>query len=511
MKYFLNLLKITPVGKVSEAVFENFLDGTAWWYKLSIILFLILNPILMVLYGNMISGWFVIAQFIYMLAMSLKAYPLAPAGLLALEVVAMNMTSPDLVYEELVHNVPVLFLLIFMVSAVSFLTDLLSTVFSEIIVKVRGKIALKQVFMAIAAVTSAFLDALTVTSVIITVGLGLYLIYHRFASLRGAEDDHDPTNDDLVAEHNRNELEQFRSFMLSLLMHFLIGTMTGGLMTKYGEPQNMIIADEMGWSFQVFFLKMIVVSIPVFLAGFVTSVVLEKLHWFGYGEPLPQAVFEVISKDVSVQRAKRDLRGKLKLFVQAVAAGLLIVALSTHIAEVGVVGLALLVVLAAFNGEIDEHRITRAFHESMPFVTLLAVMFVFVSMIDHLALFDPVIEWALQFQGKSLLLAFFGSSGSLSLVSDNVFVGKVFMLEGVKAYNNGLITFQQLEHIAIAINAGTNVPSIGTPNGQAAFLFFITSALAPQLRMSYLKMVWMALPFTIILTSTAVLAIWYLV
>ena len=40
---------------------------------------------------------------------------------------------------------------------------------------------------------------------------------------------------------------------------------------------------------------------------------------------------------------------------------------------------------------------------------------------------------------------------------------------------------------------------MATPNGQAAFLFMLTSALAPLLRLSYGRMVWMALPYTLVL------------
>jgi NhaB family Na+:H+ antiporter len=50
--------------------------------------------------------------------------------------------------------------------------------------------------------------------------------------------------------------------------------------------------------------------------------------------------------------------------------------------------------------------------------------------------------------------------------------------------------------LAVAINTGTNLPSVATPNGQAAFLFLLTSALAPLIRLSYGRMVWMALPYT---------------
>jgi NhaB family Na+:H+ antiporter len=68
------------------------------------------------------------------------------------------------------------------------------------------------------------------------------------------------------------------------------------------------------------------------------------------------------------------------------------------------------------------------------------------------------------------------------------------------AMNNGVITREHFEVMAIAINTGTNLPSVATPNGQAAFLFLLTSALAPLIRLSYMKMVIMAFPYTIVLS-----------
>jgi NhaB family Na+:H+ antiporter len=40
---------------------------------------------------------------------------------------------------------------------------------------------------------------------------------------------------------------------------------------------------------------------------------------------------------------------------------------------------------------------------------------------------------------------------------------------------------------------------VATPNGQAAFLFLLTSAIAPLIRLSYGRMVWMALPYTVVM------------
>ena len=51
---------------------------------------------------------------------------------------------------------------------------------------------------------------------------------------------------------------------------------------------------------------------------------------------------------------------------------------------------------------------------------------------------------------------------------------------------------------------------MATPNGQAAFLFLLTSALAPLIRLSYGRMVWMALPYAVTMTVTGLLAVAYL-
>jgi NhaB family Na+:H+ antiporter len=51
---------------------------------------------------------------------------------------------------------------------------------------------------------------------------------------------------------------------------------------------------------------------------------------------------------------------------------------------------------------------------------------------------------------------------------------------------------------------------VATPNGQAAFLFLLTSSLAPVIRLSYGKMVWMALPYTITMTTIGLLAAYFL-
>jgi NhaB family Na+:H+ antiporter len=67
----------------------------------------------------------------------------------------------------------------------------------------------------------------------------------------------------------------------------------------------------------------------------------------------------------------------------------------------------------------------------------------------------------------------------------------------------------QLDKLAVAINTGTNIPSIATPNGQAAFLFLLTSALAPVIRLSYGRMVLLALPYTITMSLAGLAATYF--
>ena len=81
--------------------------------------------------------------------------------------------------------------------------------------------------------------------------------------------------------------------------------------------------------------------------------------------------------------------------------------------------------------------------------------------------------------GKSTVSAMFAANGVLSMISDNVFVATVYINEMVSALNSGAMTREHFDVMAIAINTGTNLPSVATPNGQAAFLFLLTSALAP--------------------------------
>ena len=496
---------------MAQAFTKNFLGHSPTWYKLTIVGFLVLNPILIVTVGPFIAGWCLIVEFIFCLAMALKCYPLQPGGLLAIEAVILGLTSPQAVYDETLTNFPVIMLLMFMVAGIFFLQELLLFTFTKILLKVRSKALLSLFFCAVAAVLSAFLDALTVTAVVITVAEGFYLVYHKIASGKQFTSDHDASGDDEVHDLHRSDLDDFRSFLRSLMMHAAVGTALGGVCTLVGEPQNLLIAKVAGWEFVEFFVRMAPISMPVLVVGLATCVILEKMRWFGFGQELPEKVRLILVGYDTHQTEQRTLQDVAKLWVQGITVVYLCLALGFHLAEVGVIGLSVIVLATAFNGITEEHRLGHAFEEALPFTSLLVVFFGIVAVIHDQHLFTPVIEWVLSLEeGTVQTAAFYLANGALSMISDNVFVATVYISEVFNALEAGRITREQFDLLAIAINTGTNIPSVATPNGQAAFLFLLTSALAPVIRLSYGRMVWMALPYTITMTTAGLLAIIYL-
>lgn len=495
---------------MAQAFRKNFLGQSPVWYKLTIVGFLILNPILVLAVNPFIAGWVLVLEFIFTLAMALKCYPLQPGGLLAIEAIVIGLASPEEVYHEAVVNFPVIMLLMFMVAGIYFLREMLLYTFTKILLGVRSKILLSFMFSFSAAVLSAFLDALTVTAVVITVASGFYGVYHKVASGKTFDVSHDSGSDDGVTDTHRGELEQFRGFLRDLMMHAAVGTALGGVMTLVGEPQNLLIGEIMGWEFVPFFLVMAPISLPVFVVGLTTCVLLEVTKTFGYGTQLSEGVRGILSDYDKQMTEKRTREEKMVIIMQAVVAGVLCLALGFHLAQPGVIGLMIIVLATAFNGVTEEHRIGHAFEEALPFTALLVVFFAIVAVIDHQGLFSPVINWVMTYEGKTQEALFFVANGLLSMISDNVFVATVYIAEVAEIYESGAISREQFEALARAINTGTNIPSVATPNGQAAFLFLLTSALAPLIRLSYGRMVYKALPYTITMSIAGLAALWYL-
>jgi NhaB family Na+:H+ antiporter len=491
-----------------SALWKNFLGHSPGWYKKTIIAFMLVNPIALFVLGPFVTGWLLIGEFIFTLALALRCYPLQPGGLLAIQAVLLGMTTPQTVFDETVANFEVILLLMFMVAGIYFMKELLLFVFTRILLNVRSKTMLSLLFCLVAAFLSAFLDALTVTAVLISVGVGFYAVYHKVASGKGIHhEDHDHSVDDFVTDHHHDDLEQFRAFLRSLLMHGAVGTALGGVCTLVGEPQNLLIATVADWDFITFVMHMAPVTMPVLVCGLLTCGLLEKTRKFGYGATLPEDVRQVLLEYQEREEKQRNPRTNARLLVQALVACLLVVSLAMHWAAVGLIGLMVIVLLTAFNGVVEEHQLGHAFEEALPFTALLVVFFGIVAVIHDQHLFTPVINAVLEMESSVRPAMFFLANGVLSMISDNVFVATVYITEVKDALDAGTITRKEFDQLAIAINTGTNLPSVATPNGQAAFLFLLTSALAPLIRLSYGRMVIMAFPYTLVLGGVGLLMV----
>ncbi|MDP5044223.1 MAG: sodium/proton antiporter NhaB [Leeuwenhoekiella sp.] len=487
---------------------KYFLGNSPRWFKLAMVAFLVFNVFAYFTLGPMVTAWIFIGEFIFTLAMALKCYPLQSGGILALEALILGLTTPDAAYAEVAQNLEVVLLLVFMVAGIYFMKPMLMFIFSKVFTKIKSKAVLSMLFVFLAALLSAFLDALTVTAVLISVAVGFYGVYHKIHSSATADYDEDSVLDRKAL--SGETLEQFRSFLRSLIMHGVVGTALGGVCTLVGEPQNLLIGEKLGWEFVEFFQRMAPITIPVLICGLLTTLILEKTKTFGFGAKLPDVARTIIEKYTEEEDEKRTPKEAFGLWVQGVSAILLILSLALHLAPVGFIGLFLIVVQTAFMGITDEHSLGKAFEEALPFTGLLVVFFVIVAMIHDQHLFTPIIDYVLSLPVDAQPSMFYLANGVLSMISDNVFVATVYINEVQVAYDAGNITREQFNHLAVAINTGTNLPSVATPNGQAAFLFLLTSSLAPLINLSYGKMVKMALPYTIVLGGVGLAGVYFL-
>ena len=76
---------------------KMFLGNSPSWYKSTIVVFLIINPIALVVlnslnYNGEVYCWMDVSIRVYFyLALALKCYPLQPGGLLAIEAIALGL------------------------------------------------------------------------------------------------------------------------------------------------------------------------------------------------------------------------------------------------------------------------------------------------------------------------------------------------------------------------------------------------------------------------------------
>src|SRR4026208_444797 len=88
---------------LAQAFARNFLGHAPDWYKLTIVAFLVVTPLVMFFgggHGPVVAGWLLLIEFIFKLAMALRCYPLQPGGLLAVEGVLIGLTTPAPAFNQ---------------------------------------------------------------------------------------------------------------------------------------------------------------------------------------------------------------------------------------------------------------------------------------------------------------------------------------------------------------------------------------------------------------------------
>jgi hypothetical protein len=163
---------------IFQSLWHNFLGEANPQFKMAILGSLLLNPIILLIAGPTIATWCVLLQFLFTLAMALEAYPLQAGGMLVIEANLLNLTNPHTLLHEVTSNLNVIIMVIFMVASIHFLKNLLLWVFTKILLKVKDKTQLCVFFLLTATIMSAFLDALTVSAVVVSVCSGFLAVYY---------------------------------------------------------------------------------------------------------------------------------------------------------------------------------------------------------------------------------------------------------------------------------------------------------------------------------------------
>lgn len=187
-----------------RALRRNFLDQSPDWYKLVLVIFSIVN-LLASAVTPLVAGWLPVVEFISILVMTLKCYPLLPGGLLAIEVLLIGVTDSAYAREEITGNPEVLLLLILMIAGIYFMKQPLLFVFTCLLLGVCSETLLSLIFYLAIAFLSVFPNALTAVMVMTSVAIGFHDIYHRVASVR--PDDNNLLDDDHIEQRHREVLE----------------------------------------------------------------------------------------------------------------------------------------------------------------------------------------------------------------------------------------------------------------------------------------------------------------
>ncbi|MEX0965283.1 MAG: SLC13 family permease [Pseudohongiellaceae bacterium] len=285
-------------------------------------------------------------------------------------------------------------------------------------------------------------------------------MYEKVVSKVGYAADPADANDSHIDDLHREDLDSFRAFLRGLLMHGAIGTAIGGVCTLVGEPENIVIGSAAEWDFVTFATMVAPATIPTLIAGVFTCFLLEKVGWFGYGAELPRAVRKILADEAEKLKQSATKGDGMVVIFQAIVAVLMIVALSLHLAEIGLIGLGVIILASSITGVTDEHKLGEAFAPGLPFASLLVVFYVIVAMINSQEMVHPVMDWVLAMEGSQQVFMVLLSNGLLSAISDNVFVATIYMNEITPLVEQGLMSREIFEAQSVAVVMGTGIPQV---------------------------------------------------
>lgn len=166
-----------PQPTLPQAFMQNFLGHSPVWYKLTMVSFLLVNILIKVALNDKLCAWAVLLEFIFTLACGLYCYPLQSGGLIVVEAFVLGLAKSDTFLHEVEMNLNVLLLVVFMVAAIHFLKNLLLWFFTKLLLGVESKIVMSALLMFMTALLSAFLDALSVAAVLVSVCTGILGVY----------------------------------------------------------------------------------------------------------------------------------------------------------------------------------------------------------------------------------------------------------------------------------------------------------------------------------------------
>ncbi len=106
------------------------------------------------------------------------------------------------------------------------------------------------------------------------------------------------------------------------------------------------------------------VTLPVMICGLLTCLLLEKPNGSATVNRCRQSYVRCYRSSTIAAVNSAAVRDRLRLIAQGIIGIWLVTALAMHLAEVGLIGLSVIILATTFSGVTDEHAIGKAFTEA---------------------------------------------------------------------------------------------------------------------------------------------------